>query len=305
MNTPHQLPITVIGSINTDMVVKTPILPSPGQTVIGGEFFMSAGGKGGNQAVAAARLGAAVAMVANVGTDMFGDAAVKRLESEGVACQLINHDPQHASGVALISVDKQGENHIVVAPGANEGLHSWHVDAAFEHIADGSFVLLQLEVPLETVARAIAVAQTKQCKIILDPAPAQSLPASLLANVYLLTPNESEAEILTGIKVVDEASARDAAQNLIGNGAQNIAITLGAQGVLLANTEETQLIPAAKVDAVDTTAAGDCFNGSLAAALASGRSLSESAIFACRAAAIAVTRFGAQDSMPFADELNF
>lgn len=303
MKSATSTPITVIGSINTDMVVKAADLPKPGQTVIGGEFFMSAGGKGGNQAVAAARLGAAVAMVANVGTDMLGDAALQRLESEGVACHMINRDAQCASGVALISVDKRGENHIVVAPGANNELYSWHIDAAFDHIADGSLVLLQLEIPLDTVARAIAVAQTKHCRVILDPAPAQALPESLLASVYLLTPNQSEAEILTGIEVVDEATASRAAAQLVGQGVENVALTMGNGGVLLADAGGCELIPAESVSAIDSTAAGDCFNGALASALASGESLAASAAFACRAAAIAVTRLGAQDAMPFEHEL--
>ncbi|MDP6537112.1 MAG: ribokinase [Gammaproteobacteria bacterium] len=295
--------ITVIGSINTDMVVKTEQLPSPGQTVIGGDFFMSAGGKGGNQAVAAARLGAAVSMVGNLGTDIFGDTAVSKLESEGIDCRFVSRDSHLHSGVALISVDEGGENHIVVSAGANSALNDAHVEAAFDALHDSSIVLIQLEISMATVAKAVALAGERNCRVILDPAPAQELPAAIMKGVYLLTPNESEAELLTGIRVRDENSARQAAGKLLTAGAENVSITLGNQGVFLANAGSDRLISAPDVDAVDTTAAGDCFNGALAVSLASGNSLPESVDFACRAASISVTRLGAQDSMPYAHEI--
>lgn len=295
--------ITVIGSINTDMVVKTSVLPTAGETVTGGAFFMSAGGKGGNQAVAAARQGAQVSMVANLGTDMFGDAAITRLQAEGIDCKFVSRDEDQASGVALISVDDKGENHIVVAPGANATLHKQHVENAFEQVQASSLVLMQLEIPIDTVVRVSELCREKGCRLILDPAPAKDLPESVIAGVYLLTPNESEAESLTGIQVVDEDSAREAATKLLAAGAENVAITLGKQGVFLASDEVAHLIPSPVVDAVDTTAAGDCFNGSMAAALAGGSSLAESIDFASKAAAISVTRLGAQDSMPYAREL--
>jgi ribokinase len=303
MNTSTPSTITVIGSINTDMVVKAPVLPVPGQTVSGGKFFMSAGGKGGNQAVAAARLGARVAMIANLGTDMFGDAAIDRLNSEGIDCAFVSRDQHQPSGVALIGVDASGENHIMVAPGANQTLSSKHMDGAFQHIPDPTILLLQLEIPMDAVARAVVLAAEKNCRVILDPAPAKELPAAVIAGAYLLTPNETEAEVLTGIPVNDEASAIEAANTLLAKGAQNVAITLGSQGVLLANGEACQLIATPTVAAVDTTAAGDCFNGSLAVALAHGKTLQEGVEFACRAASISVTRLGAQDSMPYAHEL--
>jgi len=266
---------------------------------------MSAGGKGGNQAVASARLGATVSMVANLGSDLFGDAAISKLKAEGIDCAFVSRDEHHPSGVALICVDEAGENHIVVAPGANHTLLDMHVDAAFEVIEDSSLVLLQLEIPMDTVAKAVALSKQKNCRIILDPAPAQELPASIIADVYLLTPNETEAELLTGIRVFDEGSAQEAANKLLAAGAENVAITLGSQGVLLSNAEGYQLIPTPKVDAADTTAAGDCFNGSLAAALAAGNSLVESVEFAYRSAAISVTRLGAQDSMPYGHEIEW
>tara|TARA_B110000858_G_scaffold193768_1_gene246943 strand:- start:43808 stop:44725 length:918 start_codon:yes stop_codon:yes gene_type:complete len=298
-----QSAITVIGSINTDMVVKTQSLPSAGETVMGGNFFMSGGGKGGNQAVAAARLGATVSMVANLGMDTLGDTAIGRLQAEGIDCKFVSRDEHQASGVALISVDAGGENHIVVAPGANATLSSKHVEEAFSQIEPSSLILLQLEIPMDAVSRAAELSAKKGCRLILDPAPAQELSASLMASTYLITPNETEAEILTGIRVVDEASAREAATQLLAVGVENVAITLGKQGVFLANNEASQFIPSLAVDAVDTTAAGDCFNGSLAAALAKGGSLPDSIKFACKAASIAVTRLGAQDSMPYAREI--
>ncbi len=298
----HQ--ITVIGSINTDMVVRTPMLPKPGQTIVGGEFFMTAGGKGANQAVAAARLGAKVAMVGKVGADVFGDSAIDRLESEGIDTSLVSREGERPSGVALISVDDSGENHIVVAPGANESVDCEHIERAFTEIPHASLVLLQLEIPLKAVKHAVTLARKKECRIILDPAPARQLPSSLVAGAYLLTPNETEAEILTGINVSDENSASEAAAGLLAAGATNVAITLGAGGVLLATGENTRLFPALDVNAVDTTAAGDCFNGSLAVALTRGLSLENSVEFACRAASIAVTRLGAQEAMPYASELD-
>lgn len=303
MNMSGRPAIYVIGSVNTDMVVKADRLPKPGQTVSGGDFFTSAGGKGGNQAVAAARLGANVRMVANLGEDVFGDAAVKRLEAESVDTTHVSRDENQPSGVALISVDAQGENQIVVAPGANATLLEAQVDRAFETLPEGSLVLMQLEVPLPTVIHAVAVAGEKGCRVILDPAPARALPGDLLAGVFLLTPNETEAEALTGIDVHDEASALEAARELRDAGVPNVAITLGGEGVLLATAEDSEFIPAPEVSAVDTTAAGDCFNGSLAVGLAAGKSLREATAFACRAAAISVTRLGAQDSMPFEGEV--
>lgn len=298
-----QSAIAVIGSINTDMVVKTQSLPSAGETVMGGNFFMSAGGKGGNQAVAAARLGASVSMVANLGMDTLGDTAMSRLQAEGIDCQFVSRDEHEASGVALISVDAGGENQIVVAPGANSTLDRKHIEDAFTQIEASSLVLMQLEIPMDAVSRAAELSTEKGCRLILDPAPAQALPAPLMASAYLITPNETEAEILTGIRVIDEASAREAAIKLLTAGVENVAITLGNQGVFLANNEGSHLIPGLAVEAVDTTAAGDCFNGSLAAALATGSSLPDSIKFACKAASISVTRLGAQDSMSYAREI--
>ncbi|MFT6094837.1 MAG: ribokinase [Pseudohongiellaceae bacterium] len=295
--------IWVIGSINTDMVVKANSLPRPGQTIIGGEFFMNSGGKGANQAVAAARLGAEVSLLGCLGQDIFGDEAITQLKSEKINCSFVSRSENLPSGVALINVDSTGENQITVAPGANYSVGEQQVDLAFNSIEIGSLILLQLEIPLATVSHTIDLAQKHNCRVILDPAPAQSLSKQMLQDLYLITPNESEAEILTGIKIDSPESAESAAKHLLKMGVINVAITIGSKGVFLANSEGYEIIPAPAVTAIDTTAAGDCFNGSLAAALANGRSLRDSIVFACRAASIAVTRIGAQNSMPFQQDL--
>lgn len=297
--------IFVIGSINTDMVVKTESLPAPGQTVLGGDFLMTPGGKGANQAVAAARLGGNVSMVGMLGQDLFAEQSVSKLLAEGIDCEHVLNDQQQASGVALISVDNRGENQIVVAPGANELLNTDRVDAALEKLPEQAVILLQLEIPLTTVAHVLATTSKRNCRVILDPAPAQKLPAAVLQDLFLITPNESEAEILTGIRVTDESTAVAASTALLAQGVENIALTMGAQGVLLASQTEHKLVPALAVDAEDTTAAGDCFNGALAAALSRGASLSAAVEFACRAAARSVTRRGAQISMPTREEIQW
>lgn len=264
---------------------------------------MNSGGKGANQAVAAARLGAQVSLLGGLGQDLFGDDALAKLENENIACEYVSRSDSEPSGVALISVDSAGENQITVAPGANHCVTEQQVDFAFNSIASGSFILLQLEIPLPAVFRAIQLARAHSCNVILDPAPAQKLSKKMLQGVYLLTPNATEAETLTGIKIDSAESATSAAKLLLERGVQNIALTMGGQGVLLANSEGYKIIPAPTVTPVDTTAAGDCFNGALAAALAKQESLTDAIIFACRAASISVTRMGAQDSMPKLHEL--
>ena len=296
-------PIIVIGSINTDMVVKAEVLPRPGQTVLGDSFFIHSGGKGANQAVAAARLGGNVSMVGNLGTDSFGDQAIQRLKSEGVDCNFITRDNEQPSGVALISVDALGENQIVVAPGANSTLTENHIDNALASLSPQSLILIQLEIPIDCVVHAIKLAKRAHCKVILDPAPAQPLPEELINGIFLLTPNKSEAECLTGITIHNLDDAKAAAQALVKRGAINVALTLGDGGVVLANVEGCELVPAQKTEAIDTTAAGDCFNGALAAALARNEPLRHALNYGCAAAAISVTRQGAQDSMPFQKEL--
>ncbi len=295
--------IVVVGSSNTDMVVASRRLPAPGETVLGGTFLMAAGGKGANQAVAAARLGARVSLVARVGADMFGDRAIDGFEREGVGTRFVVRDPDAPSGVALILVDETGENLISVAPGANARLTVADVEAAREEIEAAAIVLLQLEVPLETVRHAARVARAAGALVILDPAPARELDAALLADVSILTPNESEAERLTGVPVTGDASAERAAGALRDRGVSTVALTLGSRGCYLLSAEHRARIEAPAVEAIDTTAAGDAFNGALAWQLARGAALPVAVATACRAAAVSVTRRGAQPSMPRADEV--
>ncbi len=301
--------ILVIGSSNTDMVVKSLKLPAPGETVIGDTFLMNPGGKGANQAVAAARLSAPgagrVVFVAKVGNDIFGRQAVQQFQREGINTNHVLTDPNHPSGVALITVDGRGENCIVVAPGANARLRPADVTTALAEAPARSIVLLQLEIPLDTVETAIGEAHRRGLRVVLNPAPAQTLPPSLLPHIHLITPNETEAELLTGIRVTDTASAERAARHLQTAGVPNVVITLGARGAyLLAGGSAGMLIAAPPVTATDTTAAGDCFNGALAVALAEGQALPGAVAFACKAASISVTRMGAQASVPYRKEMN-
>ena len=301
-----QNPIFVIGSINTDMVAMTKNLPAPGETVMGGEVMMTAGGKGANQAVSAARLGGKVTMVGRLGEDIFGDQSIACLKHESINCDFIGRDPIAASGVALISVDDKGENHIVVAPGANNQLDQTKVRAALDSMPDNAIILLQLEIPLDTVAHIIDATRGSSRRVILDPAPApvSVLPLNFLNELYLITPNETEAKKLTGIEVRDDKSAEVAAKKLLATGVKNVAITMGAKGVVLAQENTFKFIPSPQVKAIDTTAAGDCFNGALSVGIASGLSLEEGIKRACLAASISVTRKGAQDSMPYIKEID-
>ena len=304
MNSSTKDQIIVVGSINTDMVIGANTLPKPGETLMGHKFFMNSGGKGGNQAVAAARMGGEVSMVANLGVDVFGDSAIAKLKEEGVNCEGITRDPDRPSGVAIINVDDTGENQIVVAPGANATLDTDLVSAALDRIPPSSIVLLQLEIPIESVVKAVEVCQKKGCRIMLDPAPAQALPESVYKGTYLLTPNRNEAELLSGILISDRGSVTSAAEKLLMSGVTNVAITLGSQGVFFANAENKQFLEATSVSAVDTTAAGDCFNGAVAAKLSQGCSLVEGIKSGILASSICVTRHGAQDAMPYFNEVN-
>ncbi len=298
--------IVVVGSSNTDMVVKADRIPAPGETVLGGAFVMVAGGKGANQAVAAARLGAEVSLVARLGADTLGDQAIAGYRNDGILTDLVVRDPDRPTGVALILVDGKGENSITVALGANEALSPDDVDRAADRIRAADAVVMQLEVPLAAVERAAAIAAAAGVPVILDPAPAPDggLPASLLRNVTCLKPNESEAERLTGIPVVDTASAERAALVLRGLGPRIVIITLGSQGAVIVDDAGARHVPAYWVTAVDTTAAGDAFTGALAVALASGVALPEAVRQAAAAGAFAATRMGAQPSLPTRAELD-
>jgi ribokinase len=295
--------ITVIGSSNTDMVVKTERFPKPGETIIGGEFFMLPGGKGANQAVAAARLGGDVTFVAKVGNDVFGKQAMEGFKAENINTKYVFTDENAASGVALITVNSEGENEIVVASGANGQLNKANITTAKKAITDADIIILQLEVPIETVAYAIKQSLKANKRVILNPAPAQALPDELLNGLFLITPNETEAEILTSVKVTNVSTARLAADELLRKGVQNVIITMGSKGAFFMNKTETFLIEAERVNAVDSTAAGDIFNGALALAVSKDKPWKEAIVFANKAAAISVTRMGAQASAPTSDEL--
>jgi ribokinase len=295
--------IVVIGSTNTDMVVKASRIPAPGETILGGRFLMNPGGKGANQAVAAARLGGDVTFVAKVGDDLFGREAKALFEKEGIGTDYVFTATSEPSGVALIMVDGKGENCIAVASGANGALSPHDIDEAENKIAHADIVLLQLETPLETVLYAADLAVGLGVSVILNPAPACELPEALYECLEVITPNESEAELLTGIRVTDEASAEAAARALCDKGVLQVVITMGAKGAYVYDGSDGAMVPAVKVEAVDTTAAGDVFNGALAVALTEEVPLVEAVRFAARAAALSVTRMGAQASAPYRDEI--
>ena len=296
--------ILVVGSSNTDMVIKAAHLPRPGETILGGTFFMNPGGKGANQAVAIARLGGPVTFICKTGSDIFGHQSQQLFEEEGINTSYVFSDSENPSGVALITVDEKAENCIVVASGANANLLPSDLAKAEEAIEQADLVLMQLEVPMETVRFVANIAWQKGKKVILNPAPAHPLPADLLRHLYLITPNETEAEMITGVKITDETSAGEAARVLAGMGVQHVIITLGSKGALIYSDGKAEMVPALKVEAVDTTAAGDVFNGALTVALSEGRSLKDAARFACKASVISVTRVGAQSSAPYRNEVD-
>ena len=295
--------IVVVGSSNMDLVVKSPRIPAKGETILGGDFIMTPGGKGANQAVAAAKLGAEVYFVAKLGDDIFGRQSLSNFQKVAVHTEYIVQTKETPSGVALITVDDTGDNVIVVAPGANLKLFPEDVGKAQPVIASSGAVAAQLEVPLETVEFAARLANDACVPFILDPAPAQKLSDEFLQMVDVLTPNETEAEILTGIKVTDENSALAAAKDLLQRGVKAVILTMGAKGYLLATKDVAEFAASVKVDAVDATAAGDAFTGSLGVGLAQGKKLGDAALFANHVAALSVTKMGAQSSMPDAGQV--
>ena len=286
------------------MVVKTASFPTPGQTVIGGKFFMFPGGKGANQAVAAVKLGADTTFITKLGMDIFGDKSFEGFKKAGIDCRYIQWDHKNPSGVALITVNDKGDNYIVVAPGANNALHPIDLDRAELAFLQADWVLMQLEIPIETVRYAADKARAMGKKIILNPAPALALPDDLFPKLYLFTPNETEAAYYTGAEINDIDSARRSAEILLDKGIQNVVITMGAQGAFFKNAEEEMMIPTPPVKAVDTTAAGDVFNGALCVALSEHMPWKEALTWACRAAAYSVTRMGAQSSAPDRDQVD-
>lgn len=296
--------ITVVGSTNTDMVIKTPRLPLPGETILGGDFLMNPGGKGANQAVAASRLNGDVTLVAKTGNDIFGAQAKKHFREEKLNTDFLFTDSSSPSGIALITVDDHAENCIVVAPGANARLIRTDINLAKEAILSAEIVLMQLEIPLDTVCYTAEMAFNVGKKVILNPAPAQPIPDELLKMLYLITPNETELELLTGLQVTNPESAETAARQLLSKGVHIVVVTMGSLGALLVTPTLCKLIPSFPVKAVDTTAAGDCFNGALAVAIAEGSDLERAILFANRAASISVTRMGAQASAPYRHEID-
>ena len=303
MNSKAKPKIVVVGSSNTDMIIQLDRIPRPGETILGGEFSRAAGGKGANQAVAAARAGGDITFVARVGQDMFGDQAIAGFIRDGIEVKCVTRDPVAPSGVAMIFVAKDGENSIAVAGGANGRLTPEDVKRAEPAIDDASAVMMQLETPLDTVKAAAELAAQAEVPVILNPAPARILPDELFWLVSILTPNEIEAELLTGITVTDEHTAAEAAEKLRARGIETVILTLGARGAFVASNSIRELVPGFPVEAVDATGAGDVFSGALAVAFGEGRPLLEAVRFANAAAAISVTRLGAQPSAPQRKEI--
>jgi len=297
--------IVEVGSLNMDLVMRMPAIPKPGETLLGGEFHTYPGGKGANQAVAAARLGAQVYMVGSVGEDQFGVELRAILQAEGVDTTHVNTCPGLSTGVALIQVDSSAQNSIALAQGANFSLSSMHVESALKAIGQFDAVILSLEVPIEPLLTAARIAARQGALVILNPAPAQVLPSDLLSVVDILVPNEHEIALLADMKVESETALYQAATRLHAQGLKHLVITLGNRGCIYTcgMTDEKHTIPAPVVQAVDTTAAGDCFIGALTVALCDGRIMADALRYASAAAAISVTRLGAQPSLPFRDEV--
>jgi ribokinase len=294
---PH---IVVVGSLNMDLVVEVPSIPLPGETILGQNFATFPGGKGANQAVAAARLGAQVTLVGRVGRDSFGDQLLASAQADGIDISHIGRDQTAATGVAMIVVDQQGQNSIAVASGANFRLTAEHVRQAWRQLDKVDLLVMPLETPLDTIQTAVDLAQKSGTPVLLNPAPARPLPASILAGVDVLVPNEPEAAQLTGMPVNTLQESRAAARRLLSLGVGHVVLTLGSRGALVLDGKTSAFthVPAREVNVVDTTAAGDAFVGGLAVALAEGQPLAQAAQFANAVAALAVTKPGAQPSMP-------
>ena len=296
--------IVVVGSLNMDLVVRMPQIPRPGETLLGGVFKTFPGGKGANQAVAAARLGAHVTMIGCIGDDGFGKEMRVALESEGIDTTHVLVRPEAATGVALIQVDAQGQNSIAVASGANFCLTGADVEKAMQTIGEFDVLVMPLEIPLETIYTAAKIASYRGAKVLLNPAPAQVLTKELLELVDVLVPNEFEIASMAGMPVKSTSDVSKAVPKLLRLGVKNLIVTMGDHGAVLFDEKGQEvLIPACQVQAVDTTAAGDCFVGALAVALCEGRSLLPAAEFASAAAALSVTREGAQPSLPHREEV--
>lgn len=295
--------ILVIGSSNTDMTVVSDRLPQRGETVLGGVFHMGPGGKGANQAVCASRLGADVTFVCKVGNDLFGDNALAGYRSEGMDVSHVLRSDK-PTGSALILVDGQGENVISVAPGANADFTVQDMDALSPVIRGADYLLLQLEIPVPSVVRAVEIAREAGVFVILNPAPACALPDEIFRHVSLIIPNRTELSLLSGIATDTEEHIRAAVEKLRAAGVGNVIVTLGSAGALVCREGSYTTVPALRVQAVDTTAAGDTFCGAVCVGLSEGLSLEEAAAFATKASALTVQKVGAQNSLPYRNEIN-
>jgi ribokinase len=302
MNTPKNH-ILVIGSSNTDMVIKTEKLPCPGETIVSGTFLVNPGGKGANQAVAAARLGGEITFITKRGNDLFGNQSVGLLMREAIDTQYVVKDTEHPSGVALITVDSRGRSSSVTAPGSNNYLFPEDIPVNIFEKVKFEILLLQLEIPMLTVEYSARLASENRMKVILNPAPVKKISDDLYKHIWLITPNEAEAEVLTGIKISDKFSAENAARVFQEKGVKNVIITMGARGAYIKTEEFMGIVPAVRVKVVDITAVGDVFNGALAVALAEGGDFKKSVAFANKAASISATRMGAQASAPYRNEV--
>jgi ribokinase len=296
--------LVVVGSANIDMVVSTSRFPIAGETILGKSFHMFPGGKGANQAVCAAKLGGEVQFIGRMGDDIFRDRLFESMHKDGVDLLEVLIDRETSTGIALIMVDDEGRNEIVVVPGSNMNLSPRDIDSKADVISAARVVLMQLEIPLETVIHTAKNAKKNAAAIILNPAPARELPERLFSLVDYLTPNESEAEMLTGIRVTSIESAGKAARSLMDRGVSNVIVTLGEKGSLFVNDRCEKHFPAVSVKPVDTTAAGDAFNGAFALSIVKGMEIDDGVRFATTVAALSVTRMGAQSSMPTPEELH-
>jgi ribokinase len=301
MNVTNKNNILVIGSLNVDLVVRAPRFPAPGETIHGEDLVTFPGGKGANQAVAVARLGARVSMVGRVGNDTFGATLIDNLKQNHVNVKQIISDEVTPTGAAVIIVDSQGQNSIVLSPGANAKVIP--NDIKPEAFANTSLLLVQFEIPIETVVHSANLAREKGLRILLNPAPAYTLPDELIVAADFILPNESELGLLTGRTLGDLTSIEAASRSLIARGARNIIVTLGANGALIVNKDGAKHIHAYKVKVVDTTAAGDAFVGGLAVGLSNGKSLEDAVKYACACGALAATKFGAQPSLPLTEDV--